>query len=439
MKYRIFLLGIPVLIAPLMGGCSFQDAVSNIFTSTQIADEIQRRENGVKIVESQNGGLRFGNEDGNCGWILPNFENEQECPICLFSDETKEDFGNAIKLDCFASSDHIFHAKCIDSWLKTNTTCPVCRNLVSFDYLENISQEKESIERLKIIEKIFTHHIPNGVEYETNMESFVQIVNYLLDILRGQELDKDFENYFVNALIYAGSTKNPSKRLKELFSALEEADNNSLKEIFEITNLLFRDGKYDKYDLVLSFVLGGEEYITLGRTIAFKDICAMVKSNKKDLALELAGFISKYPFFPYDIVSFLKETKNKQILKKILYSISNNKSFMDSMTSHEKFMKLMEERDDNLRASGMRDEFWELFYKAETEHRDSTETRRALIRDAVEPLCNQPEDKFKENTNEKFLDLIKNKHVDKLMSIIFPRMDLYRYHIINNTFNLLNK
>lgn len=62
MKYKI-LVGIPVLIAPLME-VIFQDAVSNILLAHKLQMKLERRENGVKIVESQNGGLRFGNEDG---------------------------------------------------------------------------------------------------------------------------------------------------------------------------------------------------------------------------------------------------------------------------------------------------------------------------------------------------------------------------------------
>lgn len=47
-------------------------------------------------------------------------ENETECLICLDDIAINE---YVYKLPC----NHIFHARCIEPWLKTHTTCPKCR------------------------------------------------------------------------------------------------------------------------------------------------------------------------------------------------------------------------------------------------------------------------------------------------------------------------
>jgi len=48
-------------------------------------------------------------------------QTQQECSICLESNEKDDCFG---KLPCA----HIFHVTCILQWgYKNNTTCPICR------------------------------------------------------------------------------------------------------------------------------------------------------------------------------------------------------------------------------------------------------------------------------------------------------------------------
>jgi hypothetical protein len=42
------------------------------------------------------------------------------CPICL------EQLSNEIKTSC----NHLFCKKCLDTWLSTKHTCPLCRNLL---------------------------------------------------------------------------------------------------------------------------------------------------------------------------------------------------------------------------------------------------------------------------------------------------------------------
>lgn len=48
--------------------------------------------------------------------------NDGKCPICLSKYKVKE------KLRTIPGCNHCFHVDCIDEWLRSNTTCPVCRN-----------------------------------------------------------------------------------------------------------------------------------------------------------------------------------------------------------------------------------------------------------------------------------------------------------------------
>lgn len=54
-----------------------------------------------------------------------NFDQDDECTFCyeLLAD-TK-----VVRLPC--SDLHVFHFECIEQWLTTNQTCPVCRSEVS--------------------------------------------------------------------------------------------------------------------------------------------------------------------------------------------------------------------------------------------------------------------------------------------------------------------
>ncbi len=58
--------------------------------------------------------------------VIPKFtaEGEFDCGICL---ETVK-IGEEIRvLPCSTTVNHKYHAKCIDTWLKDNDTCPQCR------------------------------------------------------------------------------------------------------------------------------------------------------------------------------------------------------------------------------------------------------------------------------------------------------------------------
>ena len=65
------------------------------------------------------------------------YPNEENCSICLSSMKNKK--------AKFVKCKHVFHIKCINTWLKHNATCPVCRSIVcdkhENDDLKEIQQD----------------------------------------------------------------------------------------------------------------------------------------------------------------------------------------------------------------------------------------------------------------------------------------------------------
>ncbi|PKU83348.1 RING-H2 finger protein ATL72-like [Dendrobium catenatum] len=45
-----------------------------------------------------------------------------ECPICLF------EFTDGEKVRVLPSCNHSFHVQCIDMWLSSHSSCPICRH-----------------------------------------------------------------------------------------------------------------------------------------------------------------------------------------------------------------------------------------------------------------------------------------------------------------------
>ncbi len=53
-------------------------------------------------------------------------ESSKTCTICLCEFEVDE---KVCGLPC--DNGHIFHTKCIEQWLETNSVCPVCRTFIA--------------------------------------------------------------------------------------------------------------------------------------------------------------------------------------------------------------------------------------------------------------------------------------------------------------------
>ncbi len=57
--------------------------------------------------------------------IIIKAEDTKTCSICIEECIINEDINN--KLVCMKNCKHVFHEKCIKEWVKTKSTCPLCR------------------------------------------------------------------------------------------------------------------------------------------------------------------------------------------------------------------------------------------------------------------------------------------------------------------------
>jgi hypothetical protein len=74
----------------------------------------------LAINESKPRGLSRAEIDSLTPYIHTNEKDPLTCVICLSKFELKSKIR---PLPC----NHAFHAKCVDKWLRTNRTCPICR------------------------------------------------------------------------------------------------------------------------------------------------------------------------------------------------------------------------------------------------------------------------------------------------------------------------
>ncbi|XP_031123058.1 RING-H2 finger protein ATL57-like isoform X2 [Ipomoea triloba] len=56
----------------------------------------------------------------------------EECPICLSEFELKE------TLKIIPCCGHVFHLKCIDTWLSSHVSCPLCRSTQLFNNVDDV-------------------------------------------------------------------------------------------------------------------------------------------------------------------------------------------------------------------------------------------------------------------------------------------------------------
>lgn len=89
--------------------------------------------NYEQLVELED--VKVGLSDGELSCIFKNNTciNQFFCSVCQEQEEKEED--NIKTLIC----DHMFHSKCIRTWLSKNKTCPVCRLDLSSDIIKNLN------------------------------------------------------------------------------------------------------------------------------------------------------------------------------------------------------------------------------------------------------------------------------------------------------------
>jgi hypothetical protein len=74
--------------------------------------------------------MRYGKNNELITKPIESHEKEEICSICLLSSEESDE---CIKTNC----NHIFHMNCLEGWLKTHSTCPMCvRNLYEIPDIE---------------------------------------------------------------------------------------------------------------------------------------------------------------------------------------------------------------------------------------------------------------------------------------------------------------
>jgi len=69
---------------------------------------------------------------------FPDFFDNKECSICL---ENVNKISSGSQMPVCLHCDHVFHYKCIADWYKKNSSCPLCRNRISTEF---ISEEPEN-------------------------------------------------------------------------------------------------------------------------------------------------------------------------------------------------------------------------------------------------------------------------------------------------------
>lgn len=74
----------------------------------------------LTMSESKPRGLSRGDIDSLTPYIQMNEKDSRTCVICLSRFELKSKIR---PLPC----NHVYHAKCVDKWLRANRTCPICR------------------------------------------------------------------------------------------------------------------------------------------------------------------------------------------------------------------------------------------------------------------------------------------------------------------------
>lgn len=93
---------------------------------------------GQKIIQNRQN-MQIKNMLKNAAKLKINFTELQagnECPICF------EEFKNSDDIVCLpCNRNHVFHESCIGEWVKRNSSCPLCKTVVTVEAIEMADTE----------------------------------------------------------------------------------------------------------------------------------------------------------------------------------------------------------------------------------------------------------------------------------------------------------
>jgi len=106
-------------------------------------------------------------------------KSHQECPICLAKLGPRE---NTTTLTC----KHTFHTGCINEWMKTNRTCPMCRRPIDPRFLPTPevrrgSRRTESLRLRQVAEDLFGELFPGRTMEQLERMPVGQVIQPLSD------------------------------------------------------------------------------------------------------------------------------------------------------------------------------------------------------------------------------------------------------------------
>jgi hypothetical protein len=81
-----------------------------------------------------------------------------DCIICNMP-LGQVDFLGTIELAYQTSCNHIFGGRCITTWLKNNTTCPICRSQLAVPGELAVTEEEEEEVELEFLSEVFGHFV----------------------------------------------------------------------------------------------------------------------------------------------------------------------------------------------------------------------------------------------------------------------------------------
>ena len=164
---------------------------------------------------------------------------------------------------------HLFHQRCLQQWLNTNSTCPECRIRVTANhYVQKLypsknedadfvyrgaSDETKSIvkvyeESTKNLQKMFTERIVNLEEDNSKLQENINIASNSVRSWQEEKLKKD---EIINKLIIDNEKlqvqKEIFKKNKLTFEGLQSENKNLKIKLSSILNNLLSDDCLDDY------------------------------------------------------------------------------------------------------------------------------------------------------------------------------------------------